>query len=50
MRTMLLLMFVMLSVVACQAGKLEPERQALYNKNVPNCSQNPERCINGYPW
>ena len=48
MRYLSLIFVLMLS--ACQVGELKPEREALYHKNMVDCKQTPDKCINGYPW
>ncbi len=48
----ILFVLVLLSVSACSiaVGELPPERLAIYEKNKPDCSKNPEKCVHGYPW
>ena len=41
---------VLLALCSCQVGDFEPHRNQLHELNKSDCSQTPERCINGYPW
>lgn len=44
------LLFLLSLVSACQIGDFPQERINMYENNQTNCQQEPQKCINGYPW
>ncbi len=50
MRIFLLAVVLLISGCSIEVGKFTPKRHALHDQNRPDCEENPDRCVDGYPW
>lgn len=48
MKRIFITLLIILSISACEAGKVTPQRERLHNMGKENiCRENPQRCIKG---
>lgn len=47
-----LVLFTVMLLGACEAGKISEDRKRLYeyNNNQEYCDEHPDRCVNNIPW
>lgn len=46
----MMLLLVLVLLVGCEVGKLDPKRKKLYDLGSDICEREPSKCVNGVPW